>query len=134
MARPRKYTEVEALQAQIDKYFEECDKQNKPYTICGLARACDLTRQSLLNYTEKPEFFDTIKKAKAKCEEYLEEQLYFGKNAAGVIFGLKNNYGWTDKTEQELKVKGGLDIQKIYIDKETKQEANKHIDDFINDD
>lgn len=35
---------------------------------------------------------------------------------------------------QKQEITGGLDIQKVYIDKETKAEAKKHIKDFINGD
>ena len=94
------------MQKKIDAYFEECDAKGKPYTICGLALAVDMDRRSLLNYSEDDEFFLTIKKAKQKCEAYAEEQLYLGKNTAGVIFNMKNNYNWKDKTEQELTVEG----------------------------
>ena len=45
-----------------------------------------------------------------KCQQYAEEFLFVGKNAAGVIFNLKNNYGWRDKTEQELTGKDGKDL------------------------
>ena len=116
MARPPKYTDVDILQQKIDEYFAEQDKHGKPYTIAGLCRACDMTRQSLLTYEGKPEFFDTIKKAKAKCEEYLEELLYVGKNPAGVIFGLKNNYGWTDATVQKFELPENLNINVITKD------------------
>lgn len=104
--RPKKYKNKEELQKKIDEYFSFCDEKEKPYTICGLALAIDLDRKSLLNYSEDEEFFRTIKKAKQKCEAYAEEQLYLGKNTAGVIFNMKNNYNWKDKTEQELTVEG----------------------------
>ena len=34
-------------------------------------------------------------------EAFTEEMLITGKNTAGVIFSLKNNFGWKDKTEVE---------------------------------
>lgn len=103
MARPKKYTKASEMQKKIDAYFKECDAKGKPYTITGLGLALDMSRQDLLNYSKDNEFFDTIKKAKQKCEAYAEEQLYLGKNTAGVIFNMKNNYNWKDKTEQEIK-------------------------------
>ena len=39
-------------------------------------------------------------------EAFTEEMLITGKNTAGVIFSLKNNFSWKDKVEQEVKVKG----------------------------
>lgn len=32
---------------------------------------------------------------------------------------------------QNIKLDGGVEVQKVFIDKVTKQAANKHIDDFI---
>jgi len=75
---------------------------HKPYTITGLAIGVGLTRRGLLDYEEKGEFSHTITMAKAKVEDYAESHLFSGRNAAGAIFSLKNNYGWKDKTEQEV--------------------------------
>lgn len=73
-----------------------------PYTITGLALALDTSRRTLLDYEEKDdEFSHTIKKAKDRCEHYCEQML-FSTTPTGTIFNLKNNYGWHDKTEQEL--------------------------------
>lgn len=118
------------MQAIIDNYFESVrlhalnadvidgnmtDEELaifhlQPYsrpTVTGLALALDLTRQGLLEYEEKGEFSDTVKKAKARVEQFIEDRLF--ENApAGAIFNLKNNFGWKDKTEVEQsgKVKG----------------------------
>jgi hypothetical protein len=109
--RPLKFKSVEEMQEKIDRYFAECDEKGKPYTITGLALALDTTRELLLRYEEdenRPAFRDTVKKAKQKCQAYAEEQLFAGKgNVAGVIFNMKNNYGWRDKTEQEISGPGG---------------------------
>lgn len=70
------------------------------YTITGLALATGMSREGLINYEERDEFFDTIKAAKLKCQRYTENYL-FGAASTGSIFSLKNNYNWKDKTEQE---------------------------------
>lgn len=67
-----------------------------PYTITGLALHLKTTRDTLLDYQDREEFSDTIKDAKLKCEQYAERMLYSGKNVAGSIFNLKNNYNWKD--------------------------------------
>ncbi len=108
VGRPLKYKSVEEMQLIIDNYFKECDEKQKPYTITGLALALDMTRLGLINYENKDEFMNTIKKAKLKVEGYAEEQLYKGGNTAGVIFSLKNNYNWVDK--QEIKAEVDQDI------------------------
>lgn len=73
-----------------------------PYTITGLALALDTSRETLLDYEDKPIFSDTIKRAKVKIENFAERQL-FTTTPTGSIFNLKNNYGWRDKTEQDIK-------------------------------
>lgn len=100
VGHPPKYSEVEQLQKKIDEYFAACDAQGRPYTVTGLAFACDLTRQQLINYEYKEEFRPAIKRAKQLVEISLEEKLIDGtlKNQTGVIFNLKNNWGWQDKT------------------------------------
>lgn len=107
--RPKKYTDVEVMQEKIDLYFENCKAEGRPYTITGLALALDLDRKSLLNYSEDDKFFHTIKKAKEKVEAYAEERLYES-NVTGVIFNLKNNFGWKDKTEVENNIKTEIKV------------------------
>lgn len=99
VGRPKAYTDVEMMQQKIDKYFNECDINKDPYTITGLAIALDLDRKSINNYAKDSEFFPTIKKAKLKVENYLEKRLINDSSATGIIFNLKNNYGWSDKQE-----------------------------------
>jgi hypothetical protein len=77
--------------------------------VCGLAVALNTCRQTLLNYEEDAEFLDTskkderaidlIKSAKQRIQSYTEQKLFGGAPPAGVIFNLKNNYNWKDKTE-----------------------------------
>ncbi|MFD1990090.1 terminase small subunit [Paenibacillus nicotianae] len=127
MGRPLRFESVEHLQHEIDDYFNSCyeevwyeieeddgqkswrpstdrfgqieKQQVKPFTVSGLAYYLGTNRQTLMNYSERPEFIDTIKKAKARIEGYVEETLLTSKNPAGSIFNLKNNYGWVDKQE-----------------------------------
>jgi len=102
VARPKLYTSVEKMEEDIEKYFNECDEKEKPYTMSGLAYALDMDRKSLLNYSKDEQFFPTIKRAKEKVEQQLEENALSGKaNATFTIFNLKNNYGWVDKQEVE---------------------------------
>jgi len=120
VGRPLKYKTVKALQMAIEDYFAYCDNRTRdvysdklgetitvsmpaPYTMSGLARAIGLSRQALLNYSERDEYMDTIKDSRFRVEEYNENQLHEGRNAAGVIFNLKNNFGWVDKSEVDNK-------------------------------
>jgi hypothetical protein len=101
--RPLLYTNVEDLQRDIDDYFNICEEENRPYTMSGLALHLGMSRQSLVNYGNKDDFFDTVKQARQKVENYLEEHLY-GSSVTGVIFNLKNNFGWKDKQEVDSNV------------------------------
>lgn len=110
IGRPNKFKSVEEMEQAIEEYFNYCDENGKPYTISGLAYALDTNRQTLLDYQEKDEFSDTIKRAKAKIERFVEERLFVGSNTAGVIFNLKNNYNWKDKQEIDAEVSSTVNI------------------------
>lgn len=91
--------------------------QQVPYTITGLAHALGTTRETLLDYEDRDEFSDTIKKAKLRCENFAEMQL-FSNSPTGTIFNLKNNYGWRDKTELD----GNLNVKEVKLsDKQAEQ-------------
>lgn len=96
--RPYKISKKEELQNKIDIYFKECDMKSEPYTITGLCIALDICRDTLCEYAKKEEFSDTIKKAKLRVENYLEKHLITD-GGTGIIFNLKNNFGWKDKQE-----------------------------------
>lgn len=109
VGRPPKYATPEDMQAIVDTYFATRDVNNRP-TVTGLALALGMSRQALIDYSNKDEFLDTVKSAKARVEEFNENRL-FDPNATGCIFNLKNNFGWKDKTEQEHS--GELNISRI---------------------
>lgn len=96
--RPLKWTTPAQLQADIDKYLDETPKDE--WTITGLALALDTYRQTLLNYEEKDEFVDTVKKAKQRIENSYEIDLK-KHGRSGTIFALKN-FDWKDKTETDI--------------------------------
>ncbi len=106
--RPKKFDSVSEMQKKIDEYFESRDKAGLGYTITGLALGLGMTRETLLQYEKNSEFSDAIKKAKTKIEESLEQRLLDGKNVVGVIFNLKNNFGWKD--QQQVEHSGAVDI------------------------
>jgi len=121
VGKPLRYKTVKAMQTAIDDYFAYCDNRTRevfieklgetivisnpaPYTMVGLARSLGLSRQALLEYKARDGYGDTIKDARLRVEEYNENQLHEGRNAAGVIFNLKNNFGWVDQTQVDSKV------------------------------
>ena len=116
MARPPKFKAADDMQKAIDRYFAECELKEKPRTYAGLAISLGFTsRQSLLNYEEKPEFLDTIKRARLVVQEDVESRL-FGANATGSIFWLKNNADYRDRSEQEITGKDGGPVEIRGID------------------
>lgn len=83
----------------LDRLGKVRKHQVKPYTITALANHLGTTRDTLLDYQERDMFSDTIKNAKVKIHAYTEECLFEPKIAAGVIFNLKNNYGYKDRVD-----------------------------------
>lgn len=98
--RPPKFKSPEDMQKAIDAYFADCEAKELPLTVTGLALALDTTRETIMDYQEKDEYSDTIKRAKLRVQNYAEKRL-FGNNATGPIFALKN-FGWSDKQEQHV--------------------------------
>lgn len=97
--RPLKFKSKCELEMAIDDYFMTCDAEERPYTMSGLAVHLGVDRRTLLNYSNRERFFPAVKKARDRVESYAEEQLYLSNHTAGVIFNLKNNFGWKDKAE-----------------------------------
>lgn len=109
--RPKKINDVQQLEIQIEEYFDWCDKRNKPYTLSGLANHIGIDRRTLLNYSKEDKFFPTIKRAKDRCMQYAEECLYRANgNVTGIIFAMKNNYGFTDSQIVDAKVEATTTI------------------------
>lgn len=100
--RPLKFESVEQLEDKISIYLDDCMEKKRPLTVTGLALALDTTRETLLDYEEKDEFSYTVKRAKLIIQNYVEEYLFNGKNVAGAIFNLVNNYGWTNKSQTDV--------------------------------
>ena len=58
---------------------------------------------TLLTYGKKDRYYDTIQRARERCEAYSEEQLYSRDGARGAQFALiNNNDGWTDKKAVDI--------------------------------
>lgn len=103
-----KFKNEEELKKAIDNYFLKCDENQKPYTMTGLALSLGIDRRTLARYGDRDLFAPLIKNARNKVEEMLEESLYRLGNNSGVIFNLKNNYGWKDTTEEKQEIRNGV--------------------------
>lgn len=93
--RPRVYDNAEDLDAECEKFFQQCEDDNKRPTVSGLALFLGfVSKQSLYDYEKNEEFSYPIKRALLRVEFGLESRLDQGA-VAGIIFGLKN-MGWKD--------------------------------------
>ena len=111
MGAPLAFKAVEDLEEKIEEFFISEDAyiinikdgvEDKIYapTMSGLALHLGVDRKTITNYSNKEEYFPTIRRARARIESHLEKKLY-GNNVTGLIFNLKNNFDWKDKTEVE---------------------------------
>jgi len=124
VGRPPKYKTPEAMQRVIDLYFLACrvhqtmqtelledldgddllvvnDIEDLIPTVAGLSYVLGMSRRAFVDYAHKDAFLPTIKRARQRIEISLEQRLG-GNNVTGAIFNLKNNFGWKDKTEQDV--------------------------------
>lgn len=135
VGRPPKFKSKEELDNLISAYFlsiQNPDKPGeyiKPPTITGLAVFLDTTRETLSDYKKDDEFSDSLKRAKGKCENWVEENAMLGKaNATFSIFNLKNNYGWKDRQETDITTQGDKIIPILNV-----QPNNSDKQDLVND-
>lgn len=134
---PRKWKSVKAMQEAIDAYFKKCEGEPlivdgavavdkygspiiinvRPPTITGLALSLGFTgRQALIDYQGRPEFADTVTRAKSRCEEYAESRLYDKDGANGAKFSLGCNFGWRATEEKAETAAGGIVLLPAVMD------------------
>lgn len=86
-----------------DTYFSICKQDNQKPTMSGLAMALGTNRRTLLKwYNGESRVYnrEIIQQYFDLLETFDELQLKEGKiNPIGALFIMKNNYGYTDKTE-----------------------------------
>lgn len=133
--RPVKFKTVKDMQKVIDEYFIWCDERAikkaddsgkeffvsfpAPYTMSGLARRIGLSRQGLIEYSDKEEFSDAIKEARSRVHEDVETRLMDGKAQSGAIFNLKNNFGWRDEQHTDI-TSGGKPLIEFNLNEQYK--------------
>ena len=107
--RPLKFKSAAELEGKIEEYFAECVRTGEPLTVTGLALALDTTRETLMDYQEKNDYSDAIKKAKLRIENAYEKRL-IARGNGGDIFALKQ-FGWKDRTEQAVELSGNMSLE-----------------------
>lgn len=79
------------MEAQAEKYFLKCEKEGKNPTIGGLALHCGTHVKKLLDYQQRPQFRDSLKRIKLRIQEAWVADLK-RQTTAGVMFYLKNAF------------------------------------------
>lgn len=100
---------------QLDKYghmiYEDAEVLNDlgepvtyteyivPPTVADLCAFLKIDRSTWNNYSNDPEYFDTITHARGRMYAYLERESLIrpGKNLKGIIFNIENNYNAEQK-------------------------------------
>lgn len=115
----RKLNNVQELKVKIDEWIADCKSTDTPMTKSGLCLCLDISKDTLNAYLHstgtdttvysKSEIDgelhpvgvpDLLKRAVLAIENSLERRMISGKgNVAGIIFDLKNNHGYADKSE-----------------------------------
>lgn len=79
-------------------------------TISQFAAWKGVHRTTITTGYSSGDFKEVYDKMLAICEAYSERRLYEAeRNAANIIFAMKNSYGWVDETKHELS--GSLDTK-----------------------
>jgi len=87
----------------LDRHGNIVKRLKERPCITGLAVFLDTSRKVLMEYEEKEEYSNTIKKAKNLCEYYAEQGTISGAIPPGAGVFILKNFGWTDKQEIESK-------------------------------
>lgn len=104
------YDDPLVLKERIEDYFVVMKEENRPPTMSGLAVHLNISRSTLINYEKhypsNKDLFHAIKFARARVESSLDEKIVSGMPATGLIFNLKNNFGWKDQMQLDVTSNG----------------------------
>jgi hypothetical protein len=99
MGTPPLFKSAEEIEEKVELYKQHLQETERMPTMAGLAYWLGCDRRTLWNYSNKDDFFPTIKKYRDWIECELEQQLV-QKGHGGVVF-LAKNYGYTDKQDRK---------------------------------
>lgn len=98
VGRPLKIESPEQMQKILNEYFETTEEEK--ITITGICLALNIDKSNFYEYEKREGYENIVKRARMIVENSYEISLR--KNGrTGDIFALKN-FGWQDKTEQEI--------------------------------
>lgn len=98
-----------AVKERVYTYFKICEQEDMKPSVAGLALALDCDRTYLWKIRSgdregKPEVVHAIKKAMKLLDLQMVDYMQNGKiNPVSGIFLMKNNFGYADKQEVEIK-------------------------------
>ena len=99
------YQDAEVFTDKVEAYFVEVETKGKHATLAGLSYFLGFAdKQSFVEYENYgADFSLTVKRARLRMEADRHDRVISKDSfTPGLIFDLKNNHGWKDKTEQEL--------------------------------
>ena len=87
-----------------------------------------MSRSSMVDYKNREEFSNIIKRGIGKVAEIYEKKLVYGngRNTAGIIFALKVGMGWREKAEEKETVQSTIqdnftkkieEVNRLYLQK-----------------
>ena len=86
----------------LDSYGEQRKRRvfiERP-SMLGAALHMGVNKTTLYEYADKEGFSNSLKRLNTVIEKYKADELYRTQGqVTGIIFDLKNNHGWKDKTE-----------------------------------
>lgn len=110
--RPAFYNSREEFAERVLEYFQRRlvvlyddngevvgSKWSERLTLSGLALHLHMHRSTLVAYGNKDEYSDIVMRAREIIQNASETALFENKNPAGVIFVLKNGFGWRDSQD-----------------------------------
>lgn len=113
MGRPRLFSDAKAFEDAAEDYFDQLAPDRMP-TLAGLCLHMGFhDKESFGHYaTYGDDFSRTVKRARLRIEEDRNQRLA-NPACTGVIFDLKHNHGWRDKSEVELSGPDGEPIKTV---------------------
>lgn len=132
--RPPKFQDPEELEKKVADYFIQCDKNDEPYTVTGLAYTLGISVKRLRDYNtcvddinvlkqlephEKRALSSIVKRAYQMCEMYAEKKMLdpkCTKSPVAYLFALKNYKGdFVDRVEQVVEDKT-INVELVDLD------------------
>lgn len=138
--RPRKFNSPEEFEEAISKYFGSITSTREhpagltnnngetllitefvePPTIASMCNYLDISKDTWNEYSKKEGFSETATRARQVIEAYLEQQLLTSKNTQGIIFNLKNNFGWADKVDVNQNLKAAVSTVESFLNSDNR--------------